>query len=94
VEHRPRATESIPEMVEMMRELEKNGHTYTMDGNLYFRISSFPDYGRLSGIEPEALKSAAGGRFEADEYNKDDVATSRSGRPLPPRRAHLSSPPY
>jgi cysteinyl-tRNA synthetase len=88
VEHRPRATESIPEMVEMMRDLEKNGHTYTMDGNLYFRISSFADYGRLSGIEPEALKSAAGGRFEADEYNKDDVrdfalwkAPSRPGEP-------------
>ncbi len=73
VEHRPRATQSIPRMHEMIRALEQMGHTYTMDGSVYFRISSFKDYGKLSRIDPEQLKTAAGGRFTADEYSKEDL---------------------
>lgn len=73
VEHRPRATRTIERMHEMIERLEKQGHTYTVDGNVYFRISSYNDYGRLSRIDPESLKTAAGGRFEADEYSKEDV---------------------
>jgi len=73
VEHRPRATESIPEMIELMQALDDGDHTYLQDGNLYFRIKSFSDYGKLSKIPPEMLRQAAGGRFEADEYTKEDV---------------------
>lgn len=73
VEHRPRATKHIDSMLEMMQQLQKNGHTYELDGSVYYRISSFHDYGRLSKIEAENLVSAAGGRFDADEYTKEDV---------------------
>lgn len=73
VEHRPRATRYIDSMIEMMRALEKNGHTYVLDGSVYYRISSFSNYGRLSRIDAENLVSAAGGRFDADEYTKEDV---------------------
>lgn len=73
VEHRPRATDYIPIMLEMIGELERNGHTYKMDGNIYFRLSSFEDYGRLSKLESQNLMVAASGRFEADEYTKEDV---------------------
>lgn len=73
VEHRPRATESIPAMIDLVRRLEQNGHVYQMDGNLYFRIESYPEYGTLSGLEAENLRTAADGRFEADEYSKEDV---------------------
>ncbi|EHQ05794.1 cysteine--tRNA ligase [Leptonema illini] len=73
VEHRPRATRYIDSMLQMMKDLETNGHTYVLDGSVYYRISSFRDYGRLSKIEAENLVSAAGGRFDADEYTKEDV---------------------
>lgn len=73
VEHRPRATESIPAMIDLIGRLEQNGHVYQMDGNLYFRIESYPEYGKLSDLEVENLRTAADGRFEADEYSKEDV---------------------
>ena len=73
VEHRPRATESLEDMFNMIKELEKQGHTYIMDGNVYFRIASFDKYGKLSRLDPGKLKTAADGRFEADEYTKEDA---------------------
>lgn len=73
LEHRPRATRSIDAMIDIMQRLEQNGHVYTQDGNVYFRLKSFTNYGRLSKIEAEQLQTAADGRFEADEYTKEDV---------------------
>ncbi|MBE7438089.1 MAG: cysteine--tRNA ligase [Spirochaetales bacterium] len=73
VEYRPRATEYIESMITMIRELEARGHTYTMDGSVYFSLKTFPGYGGLNHIEPEKLRQAADGRFEADEYEKEDV---------------------
>lgn len=66
----PRATDHIPEMLELVGELERRGHTYLADGSVYFRISSFPEYGRLAGLEKGSL--IAGARIDADEYAKDD----------------------
>jgi cysteinyl-tRNA synthetase len=45
----PKATESIPEIVAMIEQLVATGHAYPAEGDVYFRVSSFPDYGRLSG---------------------------------------------
>jgi cysteinyl-tRNA synthetase len=45
----PKATESIPEIVAMIYQLVESGHAYASEGDVYFRVSSFPDYGRLSG---------------------------------------------
>ena len=45
----PKATESIPEIVAMIDQLVSTGHAYPSGGDVYFRVSSFPDYGRLSG---------------------------------------------
>lgn len=67
----PRATDHIPEMIELMNRLEKSGHTYKSDGSLYFSISSFPKYGRLSGLKVEGNQSGA--RVDVDEYEKDDA---------------------
>ncbi len=66
----PRATEHIPEMIELIRRLEVAGHTYLSEGSVYYRIASFQGYGRLSGLDPESLR--AGVRIDADEYEKDD----------------------
>ncbi|MCB1172078.1 MAG: cysteine--tRNA ligase [Leptospiraceae bacterium] len=73
VEHRPRATDSIPEMTAMVQRLLEQGHAYRVDGNVYFRLQSFDAYGQLSGIAAEELRTAADGRFDADEYTKENV---------------------
>jgi cysteinyl-tRNA synthetase len=70
-EHYPRATDFVPQMVEIVRRLTERGHTYVLDGSTYFRIASFPAYGRLSGVRLEEVKSGA--RVDADEYEKEDV---------------------
>ena len=46
----PRATRHIPEMVSLIEKLEKRGHAYQSDGSIYYRIKSFPEYGKLSKI--------------------------------------------
>jgi cysteinyl-tRNA synthetase len=68
----PRATEHIPEMVELLQRLLAGGHAYrTEDGSIFFRIASWPAYGRLARLDPEQLR--VGERVAADEYSKDDV---------------------
>lgn len=68
----PRATDHIPEMVAIIEALLDRGHAYrTDDGSIFFRISSWPAYGRLARLDPAGLR--VGERVEADEYAKDDV---------------------
>ncbi|RMF54863.1 cysteine--tRNA ligase [Candidatus Woesearchaeota archaeon] len=69
----PKATEHIKEMVALIQKLVKNGHTYEKDGSIYFRISSFPDYGKLAHLDLDSLKDSASGRVDADEYEKEDA---------------------
>jgi len=68
----PRATGHIPQIVDLVSTLEAKGHAYrTDDGSIFFRIASWPAYGRLARLDPEAMR--VGERVEADEYGKDDV---------------------
>ena len=68
----PRATRHIDEIVRLITALEERGHAYrTEDGSIFFRIDSWPAYGRLARLDPEQLR--VGERVEADEYGKDDV---------------------
>ena len=68
----PRATEHIPEITGLIEKLLAGGHAYrTDDGSIFFRISSWPAYGRLARLDPDQLR--VGERVEADEYAKDDV---------------------
>jgi cysteinyl-tRNA synthetase len=71
-EHFPRATEHIPEMVEMIAKLIEEEHAYVADGDVYFRIASFPSYGALSHLDRSGLK--AGARVAADKYDKESVS--------------------
>ena len=71
--HYPRATEYIDEMVAIIGRLEDAGVTYRSEGSVYFRIAAFPEYGRLSGVRAEGLVAGAGGRVDADEYDKEDA---------------------
>ena len=67
----PRATEHIDEMVALVTRLIESGHAYVQEGSVYFRISSFPTYGRLARLQPEQLRSAE--RTDSDAYTKEDV---------------------
>ncbi len=65
-----RATEHIPEMAAAIHQLERGGHTYRSDGSVYFRISTFPGYGKLSHNDFAGM--VAGARVDADTYDKSD----------------------
>jgi cysteinyl-tRNA synthetase len=69
----PRATDHIPEMVELIGRLLRCGCAYHSDGSTYFRIASFPKYGVLSGNKLAGNIAGGSARVEADEYEKDDV---------------------
>jgi cysteinyl-tRNA synthetase len=73
VEHYPRATDPvyIEAMVELVSKLRERGHTYEADGSIYYKISTFPSYGKLSRIDMSGMR--AGARVEADDYAKQDV---------------------
>ncbi|HEX7044244.1 MAG TPA: cysteine--tRNA ligase [Burkholderiales bacterium] len=71
-DHEPRATQSIPGMIRMIEALIARGHAYAAaNGDVYYDVSTFPDYGRLSGKRLEELH--AGARVEIGEA-KDDPA--------------------
>ena len=70
-EHVPRATDHIPEMVDLISRLIARGHTYTAEGSVYFRIASFPEYGRLSRLDVAGVKS--GTRVDTDKYDKENA---------------------
>ncbi len=68
----PRATAHIPEMVQLIQQLEEKGFTYRKDGSIYFSISQFPGYGKLSRKDFSGMQAA--GRVDSDEYEKKDDA--------------------
>ena len=72
VDSYPRATEYVEEMVEFIQVLMEKGLAYTTeDGSVYFDISEFPGYGKLSGMDVDAVRS--GERVASDDYEKDDA---------------------
>src|SRR5205085_1298653 len=73
VEEAPRATDpaNIQAMADLIRALEKNGHTYVSDGSIYFKISTLPAYGKLAHLDHDGMKPGA--RVDADSYAKEDA---------------------
>ena len=75
----PNATGLIREQVDMIDVLMRKGHAYrAADGSVYFKISSFPEYGSLSRIKERELK-VTNSAFDAD--HKDDVGDFAQGAP-------------
>jgi cysteinyl-tRNA synthetase len=66
-----RATEHIPEMAKAIEQLTEKGYTYQSDGSIYYRISKFPEYGKLSHNDFSGMRSGA--RVDVDEYDKADA---------------------
>ncbi len=82
----PRATQHVDDMTRLIATLLENGHAYaTDDGSIFFRIASWPAYGRLARLDP--AQARRGERVAADDYGKDDVRDfalwkgSREGEP-------------
>ena len=73
VEESPRATdpENIDAMGMTIRALEERGHTYRSDGSIYFKIASFPEYGKLARLDHAGIKSGA--RVDSDKYDKENA---------------------
>ena len=68
-----KATEHINEMIELIKKIEANGHTYMAGGNLYYDISTYPDYPKLANLNMDELKAGAGRRkvVVVDENKKN-----------------------
>lgn len=66
----PRATENVDCMIELARKLIEKGLAYEKDGSVYYRISGFPEYGKLSKIDFDNIK--IGASVDVDEYDKDN----------------------
>ena len=73
---RPRATDHINEMIELVEKLIEKGYAYVVNGSVYFDVAKFKDYGKLSGNTIEKLKIGAGGKVEynPDKRNQFDFA--------------------
>jgi len=69
----PRATRHIPEMADIVEKLEQRGHAYRSDDSIYFRITSFPDYGKLSKINFAGNVAGGSQRVDTDKYDKEDA---------------------
>jgi cysteinyl-tRNA synthetase len=73
VEESPRATdpENIEAMGTTIRALDERGHTYRSDGSIYFKIETFPEYGKLARLDHSGIKSGA--RVDSDKYDKENA---------------------
>lgn len=80
----PRATSHVPEIIALIQELERAGLAYRVNGDVFFRVEGFPQYGKLSRKKIEELE--AGARVEVDERKKSplDFALWKSSKPREP----------
>jgi cysteinyl-tRNA synthetase len=80
----PRATQDMPHIIQMIRELGESGYAYEADGDVYFRVTKDKDYGKLSGRKLEDMQ--AGARIGVDERKEHpmDFALWKSAKPGEP----------
>ena len=80
----PKATENIDAIIEIIKELEAKGYTYTVDGDVYFRVKNFKEYGKLSHQPLENLE--AGARIEVGDKKENpmDFAVWKAQKPGEP----------
>jgi cysteinyl-tRNA synthetase len=90
--YEPRATGHVPEMVELMQRLIDRGHAYAVDGDVYFDVRSFPEYGALTGQRLDNLEPAAD--TDTDERKRDprDFALWKAAKPGEPDTAAWETP--
>ncbi len=70
----PRATDHIKEIIEQIERILENGYAYVVDGNVYYDVPKFKDYGKLSGRKPDELIAGARVEVRAEKRNPADFA--------------------
>jgi cysteinyl-tRNA synthetase len=83
-DHHPRATQYVGKMIDLVKKLEQKGFAYQVDGDVYFRVSSFADYGKLSGRKVEDMLSGARVELSDKKENQADFVlwkTAKEGEP-------------
>lgn len=83
----PRATESIPEIIELIQQLIDLGYAYASGGDVYYAVQKFPSYGKLSGRKLEDMQAGASGRVDEQEEQKRypfDFALWKAAKPNEP----------
>ncbi|MEO0869102.1 MAG: cysteine--tRNA ligase [Cyanobacteria bacterium J06642_11] len=85
----PRVTEHIPAIYQLIEALEQKGYAYAVDGDVYYSVRQFEEYGKLSGRKLEQLQAGAGGRVAADATDQKkrdpfDFALWKSAKPGEP----------
>lgn len=86
------ATQHIDKMIELVQRLLENGFAYVAEDGVYFRISKFPNYGKLAGIDPKKLQEGASGRIDKDEYDKEAVGDFVLWKQATPEEPYWFSP--
>jgi len=83
-DHRPKATETIDDMIDLIERLIASDHAYEVEGDVYFAVRTFSQYGKLSGRDVDDMRSGA--RIEVDERKRDplDFALWKAAKPGEP----------
>ena len=82
--YEPRATQFIPEMIELIEILIEKGYGYEVDGNVYFEVEKFSDYGKLSKRKLDEMIAGARVAVEAGKKNPMDFALWKASKPGEP----------
>jgi cysteinyl-tRNA synthetase len=77
-DHMPKATEMVPQIVRFIEELVEREHAYAVDGDVYFRVARFPEYGRLSGQKPDEMQEEERNTLKEDPR---DFALWKANKP-------------
>lgn len=80
----PRATEFVPQMIELIGELESKGYTYALTDGVYFDVSKFTPYGELSGQSLEELQAGARKEVNSEKRNHQDFVLWKMAKPGEP----------
>ena len=80
----PRATGHVTEMVDLMNELVALGHAYAVDGDVYFDVRAFAEYGALSGQRPDEMQAAGDSLGDTRKRDARDFALWKSAKPGEP----------
>ena len=80
----PKVTEHIPDIINMVQRIIDNGFGYVIDGDVYFSVEKFPEYGKLSGRKLEDMQAGARVEVDSRKHNPMDFALWKSAKPGEP----------
>jgi len=83
-DEQPKATEYIDEMIEIISGLEKGGYTYILSDGVYFDVTTFPDYGKLSGQKMDELRAGIRKDLNNEKRNHQDFVLWKFSKPGEP----------